>query len=220
MSIMIDDAYLCPCGCTNSLEMYFEEEDNSLVCTEINPEKCTECGREFRAYATVNVEIVAICYKCDECDPACPGPEQCVDGDCHLKHCPAENLPCNLNCNDCECSTDDCPMDDEGCVHVPDDGSNATSITGKKLYPCDGRLGYCPYDADGSLETNTCFNHCGLGSDEDRPKPVNSGASEDLDPVIVATDATTADADKVLLSIYNVISDYLDARDSRATKHV
>lgn len=188
MRLQFDDEHECTCGHTTGIGIYFEEEDNTLVCTEIVPDKCSKCGREFRAYATVNVEVVDICYKCDECRPECPGPEQCVD--------------------------------DEGRVFVPDDGSNATSITGKKLYPCDGRLGYCPYDADGSPETNTCFNHCGLGSDEDRPKPVNSGASEDLDPVIVATDATTADANKVLLSIYNVISDYLDAHDSRATKHV
>lgn len=36
-----------------------------------------------------------------------------------------------------------------------------------KVYPCDGPEGYCPFAATEGID---CYNHCGLGADEDNYK--------------------------------------------------
>lgn len=37
-----------------------------------------------------------------------------------------------------------------------------------KNYPCDGADGFCPYEESDNAESMWfCYNHCGLGSDED-----------------------------------------------------
>ena len=40
----------------------------------------------------------------------------------------------------------------------------------KKLYPCDGADGFCPFDAVGGMD---CRNYCGLGVDEDEEDDID-----------------------------------------------
>lgn len=47
-----------------------------------------------------------------------------------------------------------------------------------RWYPCD-ISSFCPYDAQSSMD---CYNHCGLGADEDRsPDEYSIEIKEDYD---------------------------------------